>query len=361
MKTLIALFIFVASFQVNADTAPKVYSEKALQRYLSELSSMLAGRPLTTSEIALIDAKKTASIKELLVAWTSGSYLPESARVMTQTQLNLSGTAGGVNYNFPGDLAKYIVTNNLPYSQILTADYCINSAGAKVPCDTGAPYTAGVLTTRAYMMKSAGRFNLNRADRLIMTFICRQYPLETGLQVPIEKPRLIPMFQVNIDGAGDFGNGTSCYNCHSQFGAHAQFFVKFDANGVYQAGASGEQNPAVEMGKSFNNLYTSHLSNPSERASETSQMFGQNVSNLREAAIVLTKSSLFLECAIRNTIRHVLRMSDSDAKDISGVLLGEISKKILVTSKDPSWKQIVIETFQHPGVIDSVLNAGGGQ
>ncbi len=36
---------------------------------------------------------------------------------------------------------------------------------------------------------------------------------------------------VGQEAKSGFGNGFACYNCHSQFGAHAQLFVKFDEQG----------------------------------------------------------------------------------------------------------------------------------
>jgi hypothetical protein len=355
---LIFLSFFVSS--ASSQTVPRL-STKATQRYLSELSSMLAGRPLSSQELSLIESGKQDAIIEIINAWSNGAYLAESAKIMTQTQLSASGTAGGINYEFPGDLARYIVKNQRPYSEIITADFCVNSAEQRVPCDTGAPFNAGVLTTKAFLVKSAGRFNLGRAGRLLREFACRSYPMEANVQVPVAKPRLIPMFQVNSGGAEDFGNGTGCYTCHSQFGAHAQFFVKFDAFGVYQASASGQQNPSLEMGKSVNNLYTSHYSNPAEAASESSQMFGQEVPNLREAAKVLASSDIFLACAVRNTIKHVLKMNDSEVRSMSTDLVNEIAKEIKAINPNPTWPQIVAATFKSTKVINSVLQSGGGE
>ena len=77
-------------------------------------------------------------------------------------------------------------------------------------------------------------------------FACRTYPMERDLQPPLEADLLIPMFraetpeeQTVAEATNGFGNGFGCYSCHSQFGAHAQLFVKFDTSGVWHADADG--------------------------------------------------------------------------------------------------------------------------
>ncbi|MBK8203416.1 MAG: hypothetical protein IPK68_14170 [Bdellovibrionales bacterium] len=168
--------------------------------------------------------------------------------------------------------------------------------------------------------------------------------MNRALQIPILKQDLITMFQDDQPpNAGEqFGNGTACYSCHSQFGAHAQFYVKFDSLGVYQASATGEQDttPGVEAGRSKNNLYTSHL-NTSAKSSEESQMFGHTVRNLAEAAKVMTESPLFLQCGIRNVLQYYLRLLQNEADGINEDLIETIHQKILVESKEPTFQQII--------------------
>ncbi|MGE0526220.1 MAG: hypothetical protein AB7G93_02470 [Bdellovibrionales bacterium] len=337
----------------------KLYSQSAVTFYLSNLSSTVVGRPLSQAELSLIQGKRQEAISEIVNTWMDDAYLADSARLMTNINLSASGTADGVNYNLPGNLAKYIVKNRLPYSQILKADYCVADDLNKTACDTGAPYVAGVLTTRAYMKKNVGRFNLRRAGKLLKEFACREYPMETTIQRPLDASRLIPMFQV-LEGSKDmsFGNGQACYSCHSQFGAHAQLFVKFDTLGKYVPEATGIQASGVEKGLSTGNLYASHLQNPVEAASESSQMFSREVRNLKEAADVLAESPLFLECAIRKVLKHFLRLDASDAERIGIGLIQEIATQIRSEEPDPTFQTIVNKSLIHPLVIESVLKQG---
>jgi hypothetical protein len=349
----------ILAFAVSARADLPAYSARTVQSYLEQLSTQLAGRPLNENEIGRIGELRSKAIEEILTEWIYGGYFPRSAKIMIQTQLLTSGSNSGIDYDLPGNLAKYLARNDLAYSTLLTADYCVDSEMNKIGCDTGAPYTAGILTTRAFMRINQGRFNLGRANKLLRYFACKEYPLDTALQPPLAKSRLIPLFQTEkaMPGA-DFGNGLVCYTCHSQFGAHAQFFVKFDEMGVWRGDASGIQNPALEAGKSFDELYASHLSNPAESASERSQMFGKDSANLSEAAKALASTDMFLECATRNALRYFLRMTDSEAAVVDIGLIRSVVQRVKKVSKDPSLNQILLTALTHPVVIESVLSSG---
>jgi hypothetical protein len=354
-----ALILVLLSCAASAWADLPEYSAKTVQSYLEQLSTQLAGRPLSEEEVARIGELRSKAIEPILTEWIYGGYFPRSAKIMIQTQLASSGTNSGIDYDLPGNLAKYLARNDLAYSKIITADYCVDSEMNRIGCDTGAPYTAGLLTTRAYLRINQGRFNLGRANKMLRYFACKEYPLDTSLQPPLAKRRLIPLFQTEKAVAGaDFGNGLACYTCHSQFGAHAQLFVKFDEMGVWRGGASGIQDPALEAGRSFNDMYASHMNDPAESASERSQMFGKEVANLAEAAKQLAATDMFLECATRNALRYFLRMTDSEAAVVDIALLRSIVARVKKVSKDPSLNQILFEALMHPVVIESVLSSG---
>lgn len=347
----------------RAEEDQKNFPAYAITFYLRYLSTTLVGRSLSFDEHKKVLQDKIKALPVILNNWMSTPYFATSFRLLLQSQLSVNGSKDGINFNLPGNLAQYLVKNNLPYSTLLTADYCIDDAGAKVSCDTGAPYNAGVLTTRAYMASNASRFNLRRARKLLDQFACSSYPMSTQLQAPIPKMDLLTMFQEDQEpNAVQFGNGTHCYTCHSQFGAHAQFFVKFDSFGKYQSSATGEQDPSpvAEPGRSTQNLFTSHLSS-SSKSSEASQMFGQNVNNLQEASQVMINNPLFLPCAIRNIIQYYLRLQRSDAEKINGDLLKVIKNQIEYESQNPTVQQIVLHSLTNPYVIESVLQAGENQ
>jgi hypothetical protein len=197
---------------------------------------------------------------------------------------------------------------------------------------------------------------------MLETFACRIYPMEHEIQIPLAKPQLIPMFQAeNADeqtveeAKGGFGNGIACYNCHSQFGAHAQLYVKFDSDGLWRGEADGQQDPDGELGRSLDGLYTSHMNDPSAAMSEESQMFGQPVENLRDAMGVLTESVLFQQCTVKNIVGRAFGIPAGANKDIDEDLVAELAQRVTADSADPSIRQYVIAVFNERRVIDAVL------
>ncbi|HEX4924341.1 MAG TPA: hypothetical protein VFV50_09650 [Bdellovibrionales bacterium] len=354
----VAALAVAAGASLAFGTGP-VYSEKAVGRYLGQISSMIAGRPLTKDELDRIKRERGAAIQPILENWLYDKFFADSAQVMIQTQLGTSGTNNGINYNLPGNLAKYLARNALPYSEILRAGYCVDDQQRKIACDTGAPFTAGILTTRAYMLTNFGRYNLGRAGKMMRYFACLDYPMDKALQPPLPREKLIPLFQtLEAKPGSDFGNGLACYTCHSQFGAHAQPYVKFDSQGLYRPEATGLQDPALEAGKSFNGLNASHMIEPSDSASERSQMFGEPVNNLRGAALVLAKSDKFLECATQNALHFYLRMTDSEASGIDPRVIREIVTAVKKNDSDPSLNELLLKALTHQSVIESVLASG---
>lgn len=358
MKNLyiIISIIFFTNF-IKAQTSTS-FTPVQLENYLSQLSSMLSGRSLSTAERTMIRNEGYVGLEKILTTWINADFFVRASRIQIQTQLGVSGNDATINYELPANLLENLIRQNRPYSEILTADYCVDNAGQRMNCDTGAPFSAGILTTRAYLKQYQGRFNLSRANNMLRQFACLSYPMSEVLQPRLPQFALIPMFANNFAGGSkEFGNGTACYTCHGQFGAHAQLFVKFDETGLYKAAATGLQNPALEPGLSFNGLNTSHMILPDSARSEASQMFGKAVINLKEAVLVMSKDENFSDCSIRNVIRYFLRVSTGNDSINTGTVK-EISSTLKTKFADPSFKQIVFESLKHPKVIGSLLAAG---
>jgi hypothetical protein len=333
--------------------------------YLRSISQMLVGRPLTTAENEQIQAEGPAAIRSIVQGWTREQGFADAARFMMSRKLKASGERDGIDFDLPGNLIEHIVKNDLPYAEVLTADYCIGASGEEIPCDSGAPYTAGVLTTRAYLAGNASRFNLGRAARMMKVFACRHYPMEDDLQPRLEKETLIPMFQAQtpeeqtVEEAKEaFGNGHGCYTCHGQFGAHAQPYVRFDETGMWIEGATGQQDPDGELGRSVNGLMTSHMIDPAEKAYEGTQIFGQQVENLAGAGRVISQSDVFIPCTVRNVIEHTFGLTDSAGEQIDSRLLQAVAARASAGGP-PGLDEIVVETFVDPRVIAVVLSSKG--
>ncbi len=347
---------------VEPAKTPDITPEQTTE-YLRGISQMLVGRPLTTAENEQIAAQGPEAIRPIVESWTTSDGFAFAARYMMAQKLKASGERDGIDFDLPGNLVEYVVRNDLPYATVITADYCVNAAGEQTECDSGAPYTAGVLTTRAYLAGNASRFNLGRASRMMQVFACRHYPMESDLQPRLDKSVLIPMFQAQSEeeqvveeAKGAFGNGHGCYTCHAQFGAHAQPFVKFDESGMWVEGADGVQDPEGELGRSTNGLMTSHMIDPTAKADEGTQMFGQQVDNLAGAAQAIAESDVFVPCAVRNVLEHTFGLSDSAGEEIDPKLLSAVAARASVNGP-PGLDEIVVETFVDPRVVEVVLRS----
>ena len=339
------------------------FTAEDTRSYLRQIAPYLVSRELEPSELAAIETGKFSAIAPILTAWTKEPAFPHAARRVISQKLSVSGSRDEIDFDLPGNLAEYVVRENLPLSTLLTADYCIDANGAKRECDSGAPFNAGVLTTRAFMASRASRFNLTGASTMLRTFACEHYPMSNELEPRIARDRLIPMFQVDkeVDDAGaekdSFGNGSACYLCHAQFGPHAQLFVRFDETGVYRPDATGIQDPNGELGRSTNGLFASHLAEPDEAKEDKSQMFGKQVKNLMEAAKVLAESPRFVPCQVTNLLEYVLRLPSTSQVD------PDVVDEVVVRAReggDPTFAALAIATFSHPRIVASVVGGMGG-
>jgi hypothetical protein len=340
------------------------FTSEQLVTYLRSLSQMLVSRPLNPDEVERVQSDGVDALEPILREWSDEPAFAENARFWMQKKLKASGERDGIDFELPGNLVAHVVSNDLPWSTILTADYCIDADGSQVECDTGAPYSAGVLATRAFLAGNASRFNLGRASTLMEVFACRIYPMDSSLQPYLERESLIPMFQADSideqmveEAKGGFGNGSGCYTCHGQFGAHAQLFVKYDEQGNYVAEADGQQDPDGELGRSVDGLMTSHLEDPQAAASEASQVFGEDVSNLADAGRVIAENEAFWTCMTHNVLQYSFGLGES--AEIDHTMLVEVAEDTHEISSEPTYADLVVATFTHPRVILSAVGGSG--
>jgi len=334
------------------------------ENYLRKMAPPVVDRVLTSAERTQIQAQQGRAIAPIVAAWVKEPAFVLSARRFLETSLAVSGkTPDGINFDLPGNLAAFLVQNHRPWSQIITADTCYSDALSPMPCDTGAPYTAGVLTTRAYMISRVSRYNLQRASALLRNFACRQYPMEETLQPHVQKDWLIPMFQAQSPeeqtdprAKNGFGQGFACYTCHGQFSVHAQLFVKFAENGLWHAEATGLQSDLEELGRSTNNLMASHFPDPQHAQMEGVNVFGKPVANLAAAARVMADSPTFVECAA-NRYLDVLLGVQSGTIVYNNDLFVDIAKRTRTQMADPSFDVIAYTLLTDPTVVTSIVNS----
>lgn len=325
--------------------------------YMSGFSHQIVHRPLTTQEISLIRTQGVQSFETITREWFNDPRFIDSAQFYVENLIRTSGQTNTVNMDIPGYLGRDIARRQRPYADLVTAPTCVNREGQTMACDSGAPFSAGVLTTKAYLVTKVGPYNIARAGKMVSQFLCTTYPLPETDEPRIALTDLIPQF-ATVNGAITFGNGNNCYSCHSQFGHHAQLFVKFDLSGNYQASATGVQNPAATDGFSTNNTFTSHYRNAQRAAQESSQFLGQPAANLSAAGRVLAGNRRFLPCAVKNLMTHYMRLQPSVVTTIKPDLYMQIADRAKTYNMNPSFSHLLTAIIANQAVFDSYVKSG---
>lgn len=353
-KSTVACLVVTSSleFQTQRPT-----TSRSLRGYLSRISSVIMQRSLLKEELEMIDAQGQKALRTIILKWLETPDFFAAAAGFAKRLFHASGQEGGIDYNLPAYLLKSLTKRKRPYGEFITATKCRNKQDQEIPCDTGAPFNAGALTTRAFLASNAGPYNLSRAGLFLESFACLTYPMGKSLEPQLAKEDLIPIFAKET-GQG-FGNGTNCYLCHSQFGKHTQLFVKFDGKGKYTPGANGlqDQGPTAPPGHSTNGTFTSHFSAPKVAALEASEFFGKPVKNIADAAKELVGSDHFIHCAVERFLAYYLDLKDTTALAIKKGLFDDITQQILASGKtNPSKQDILASVLLHPAVIDSFVD-----
>jgi hypothetical protein len=332
---------------------------KSVTEYAATLAPFIALRPITVEERARVDSGGAPELGKLLRSWTRQPQFSDSVRLFVETRYSFGGNEGGIDHNEPANLAVFLEKTGRPWTEFLTSTSCVDSNGQQKACDSQAPFTAGVLTSRSFLAQHAGAFNISRSAKLLKKFTCQEYPLSSTLEPPVPTADLIDLFS-SPNGAITFGNGKNCAACHSQFAKHAQLFVKFDSSGRYKASATGLQNPDPQAsgGSSTNGTYVSHFRAPERAQRENSEVFGKTVANLAEAAKILAEHPTYHECAARNMIWHYLRMNDTTAKAIPTALVSDIAVKARALGRSPTFSDLLVTALAHPVVIESYTKHG---
>lgn len=335
--------------------------------YMRYVGPSLIGRVLSDEEETKLAGGVTA-VRPIIEAWVKDDGFVEAVKSMLEIRLGSNGKRGNADFNLPGYIVRHVVKNNLPWSKVVTSDTCYDAADQAIPCDTGAPYTAGVLTTRGFLAGNEGRFNLGRARAMLLTFMCRDYPTEPELQPYVDKPRLKLMFrasnaseQMVAEVAGGFGNGLGCFTCHGQFSNHSQPFVKFDKAGTWIADADGSQSMTGQLGESDRGLMASHFAATAEAASEKAQWFSAEVDNLASGAAAMVKSPRFHECAVQQLVDLGVGLDLGFPTGVNGLavmgdFLTEIASSVTKTSPDPTIQELAVATYSDVRVIAATLN-----
>ncbi|MBK8202998.1 MAG: hypothetical protein IPK68_11965 [Bdellovibrionales bacterium] len=205
-------------------------SEKRIKA-LKNLQVTLVRRLPTDDELKLAESQE--GFLKVLQETLNSEDFRASTLALAINDFEMGGTANGINYSEPANLATYLIVNNLDYRQLLLADYCINDSFAKVQCSSFASesqsqmYAAGALTTQGFLEKWQSAFNFRRTSKAFKAFACRAYPdeVDTGL-APEQLSTTVKQFNCT-------DCVPKCYDCHRNMNPRASLFYAFDRKGKF--------------------------------------------------------------------------------------------------------------------------------
>lgn len=294
-----------------ADTAPSagpgtptpeptpIYSNQTYAKALKTASYRLRGVPPLYADTQAVLAGGQTVYSGLIDTYLDPVQNPDlgpSVRSFYRTVFMMGTTIDGVNYDEVPNLATFLVLNDLPVNEMLTANYCVGNNFAMLPdCTDGAPVDqrAGVISNKAFLEKfgEACTVNMRRTSVVHQLFACGIYPdpdenpaplartntpealwpindsgtedptddfpdpgegynyinpgpdmiLGTGddFPDPIEdpagpNPRIHKKYQSKLPSA----SGSKCVDCHGQLNARRPVFTRYDIAGVYNEARS---------------------------------------------------------------------------------------------------------------------------
>lgn len=207
-----------------------------------------------------------------------------------QKFFDMDGTADGINFNEPANLAAYLVKENLDFREILKANFCVADDLTKGTCssfggsaDLATEQGAGVVTTQAFLKKWEGPFNFRRSSHMLQAFACHDYPDETDTG----------MFQDEIsEDVHTFACtdcNPKCYSCHQTMNPRSSLFYTYDTTGVFNTNPN--MNVAIKRDDGTVSTVADLLTpdvKPRYRQKE--------VSTLKQYAHELTRTPKFRKC-----------------------------------------------------------------
>lgn len=176
--------------------APIGHPQEKLQ--LLRLAQDLLGRPPTAEEFSKLDDGSTLEslVDEYLQSDEFKDYYFHRVRLYLESQ-------GTTVQDEPARLWTYVATNDLPFQEILTADYTVDEHWEKKsrPAHHG---RTGVLTTKGFIDGKPGLPHYNYAAQVSMLFLGYVY------EVP---PEIVEQRE-GVTALGTTDPNSSCYSCH---------------------------------------------------------------------------------------------------------------------------------------------------
>lgn len=265
----------------TAEAPQNPYSHDDYAAALRSASVKLRGRLPSQEDTSLVRTQGRTAYESLIDSYVDSDAFIHEMHALVSRSLGMgddTADAGGVlvNTDAPADLASYVIDTDKPWTEILTAEYCItsmiDSGGAMVfaqtPCTNGTPplERAGILTLHSflYVYGQANTFNFQRTSVAQQFLNCGIYPVSdaplvrsnsTPGQDPATDDADPPRVHVKYQGEmmNDDGTTIACAACHSALLSRRNAFTRFDRNGFYDPlrTVADVEDPAENEGKCY--------------------------------------------------------------------------------------------------------------
>lgn len=268
-----------ATPEATAEAPHDVYSNETYAAALRSASFKLRGELPQSWETHWVLTEGRTAYESRIDAYLTSPQLAPTLRTWFRSQYGLGDgmvtvvdpvSAANVNVNLdgPANLATYLVVNDLPWTGILDADYCVDNALSPVACtgNTPANERAGILSDQAFlrMYGKSEAFNFQRVSMTEQLTSCSIYPVadspltrrnDDAAATPADDPAVPPRIHAKYQGAmqGDEGSEIACHACHSALISRRAAFAKFDVDGFYDVSRtiSDVENPTDNGDKCY--------------------------------------------------------------------------------------------------------------
>lgn len=212
------------------------YKPSNLTKAVVSAAKTFANRLPTADELQKASTN-VESYRAVITSYTEGAEFKAAMIREHQNYLKIGGSVAGSNidFNVPARLGAYTVINDLDYSEVLKASYCVDANLQKTPfCDSftsageANANAAGILTTRAYISthKPKKAFNFRIVNDSFQKFNCSNYP--DGADQPG-----MPNTEISSKLHPWGSTANNCYGCHKSINPKAYLFYFYANDGRF--------------------------------------------------------------------------------------------------------------------------------
>lgn len=264
------------------------FSPEDYNKSLRVVSSILLGRNPTPQEL-LAANEGLSEYTHRIETIVNSDEATESLRQYFHILFNMKGQMNGINYEEPTNLALYLITQDKDFRQILKADHCVDDDLKEIPCsaftnaDQSKELSAGVLTTRAFLVKWTSAFNFVRTAKAFKVFACSEYPDSTDVGLPKDK------ISTKVKTFDCEDCQTSCYSCHKSMNSRAYLFYDFTVDGRFNLNPPNNMKTKTDTGavSERDDLLTKGT---------VPEYHGRKMEKLKDYAHLLADSRKFRDC-----------------------------------------------------------------